>query len=292
MKLTIILSLITCSLFAEQPKVIYGEDNRRDVFEVYEGDLKEYSESTVALVAKSELKISYDGKYRLRGQTVGERFNLCRSEKYWDQPSLAHCSGSLIAPNIVLTAGHCITSLSDCEQTSFFFNYSYKQKWQKSITVEKQDVVSCKRIISRKLDVATDYALIEVDTVSHVRPLSLAKTSPRVAEEIFVIGHPSGVPKKITDKAYVRRNSDFQNIFIANLDTYGGNSGSPVFTKHTGEVSGVLVGGEIDYLEEWSWKELRYCSVSKKCTDNSCRGEGITKVEVIHGALAALNIYL
>ncbi|WP_420540401.1 S46 family peptidase (plasmid) [Paenibacillus polymyxa] len=33
-------------------------------------------------------------------------------------------------------------------------------------------------------------------------------------------------------------------FFVANLDTYGGNSGSPVFNSDTHEVEGILVRGE------------------------------------------------
>jgi len=39
-------------------------------------------------------------------------------------------------------------------------------------------------------------------------------------------------------------------FFDANLDTFGGNSGSPVFDARTNAVVGILVRGADDYREE------------------------------------------
>ena len=39
-------------------------------------------------------------------------------------------------------------------------------------------------------------------------------------------------------------------FFVANLDTYGGNSGSPVFNSDTHEVEGILVRGEADFVQQ------------------------------------------
>ena len=41
----------------------------------------------------------------------------------------------------------------------------------------------------------------------------------------------------------------FKNYFITNTDTYGGNSGSPVFNEETGLVEGMLIQGANDFLE-------------------------------------------
>ena len=44
---------------------------------------------------------------------------------------------------------------------------------------------------------------------------------------LVVIGHPSGLPTKIADGAWVR-NNESEYYFVTNLDTFGGNSGSAV----------------------------------------------------------------
>lgn len=62
---------------------------------------------------------------------------------------------------------------------------------------------------------------------------------------------------------------------MANLDTYGGNSGSAVFNDRTGEVEGILVRGEVDYTYKGN------CMVSNVCTDSGCRGEDVTYISEV-----------
>ena len=89
-------------------------------------------------------------------------------------------------------------------------------------------------------------------------------------EKVYVLGHPSGLPLKYAPGAQVRGNDD-PSFFVANLDTYGGNSGSPVFNERTGEVEGILVRGETDYLQ------VGNCRISNACPTSGCRGEDVTR---------------
>jgi hypothetical protein len=63
-------------------------------------------------------------------------------------------------------------------------------------------------------------------------------------------------------------------FFAANLDTYGGNSGSPVFNATSGTVEGILVRGENDFVSNGS------CYVSLVCPTTGCRGEDVTRSTV------------
>jgi len=63
---------------------------------------------------------------------------------------------------------------------------------------------------------------------------------------------------------------------VANLDTFGGNSGSAVFNAETGEVEGILVRGENDYV--WSDENGSRCRVPQQCTNDACRGEDVTRI--------------
>ena len=96
----------------------------------------------------------------------------------------------------------------------------------------------------------------------------------------IVIGHPIGLLKKMAGNASVRSNSN-PDYFIANLDTFGGNSGSPVFNADTHEVEGILVRGDTDFLPRGN------CIASMVCPVQGCRGEDCTRIELIH---ATLNI--
>ena len=85
-----------------------------------------------------------------------------------------------------------------------------------------------------------------------------------------MIGHPCGLPQKFADGATVRDNTP-KAFFVANLDTYGGNSGSPVFNSSNQAVEGILVRGENDFVTNGT------CFVSLVCPTTGCRGEDVTR---------------
>ena len=85
-----------------------------------------------------------------------------------------------------------------------------------------------------------DFALIQLDRKVTDRRILDYRRKGRISkgENLVVIGHPSGLPTKIADGAYVK--SLKNKFFRANLDTYGGNSGSAVFNANTGVVEGIV----------------------------------------------------
>lgn len=255
-----------------ETKVIYGEDNRRDLYNVTDSMLLKLADSTVALVSSRELTASGD-RYLLDTTTFGQSYGLCQSEPFREQNNVAFCSGSLVGPRLVLTAGHCIRSSSNCADTRFVFGYAVKAYGAIPTTVPKSEVYSCARIVHTLVkNNGKDFAVIELDrdVVGH-QPLKVRRSGTvAVGDELVVIGHPSGLPTKIADGATVR--SIQSEHFVANLDTFGGNSGSAVFNRTTGVVEGILVRGETDFKMQGS------CNVSYRCTDTGCRGEDVTKV--------------
>ncbi len=97
-----------------------------------------------------------------------------------------------------------------------------------------------------------------------------------------MIGHPTGIPTKVAGGAFVRDNSN-DKFFVANLDTFGGNSGSAVVNSETGVVEGILVRGENDYVTEGG------CSVPQVCTMDGCRGEDVTRITNIKKLMRMLS---
>ena len=106
----------------------------------------------------------------------------------------------------------------------------------------------------------------EVDS----EPLELSEDALYVGDELYVIGHPAGLPLKVADGARVRQIKD--EHFVANLDTYGGNSGSAVFSMETDKVVGLLVRGETDFV----WDSEHQCKRSNRCGNFGCSGEDVT----------------
>ena len=108
-----------------KPKVIYGEDNRLDLYKVCDEKKLELARSTVALIDKTQVHEieGEEGIVELSSLHYGTTYDLCPEEPFYEQGALAFCSGFLVAPNIIVTAGHCIFSQIDCEETRFAFGY-------------------------------------------------------------------------------------------------------------------------------------------------------------------------
>lgn len=267
------------SAFASS-RVIYGDDNRADLYEVTNPLYLQLAQSTVVLLNKSSVSQNSSGTISVLASSFQSRMKVCSSERFYDQPSGGFCSGTLIGKKTILTAGHCITDESDCASTQFAFGYHVTKKGQYPRTVAEQDVVGCKQIIKREQQSSgADYAIIELDREITHRPfVNLAKQRRTVnidnGTKLVMVGHPSGLPTKVDDGGKVRDNSN-GGYFVANTDSYGGNSGSGVFNQETGELEGVLVRGATDFVYS------NGCYVSNVCPENGCRGEDVTKVAAI-----------
>jgi V8-like Glu-specific endopeptidase len=294
-----IMSFSSVRISDHQQKVIYGEDNRYDVKNYPDEAFRLLSRSTAAMIPTYRMNVLEDGQnYSIRGDTLSSAMNVCAEEPFAQQITAANCSGFLVGPDVLVTAGHCIQSAFDCSNAYWVFDYNLGQnpgkkflsdavvgedsasKTSTILNVNKESVYRCSKVIATKLDRMNqeDYAVIQLDRVVTSRaPLAIRKQgSVAAGDKLVVIGHPSGLPTKIADNASVRDNSR-PAYFVANLDTFGGNSGSAVFNLTTKEVEGILVRGERDYV----WNGSKNCEESHHCTDDGCRGEDVTRITVI-----------
>ncbi len=275
-------------------KVIYGSDDRKDYFEA-SANQRLAADSTVALVDTGDLEPSADETtYNLPDDPIGREKAWCEDEPFYHQPAPAFCSGFLVAPDRIATAGHCIEGDpgDDCGSVSFVFGFNYPDgaNAEPARRIPADNVYRCKSIVDGEFRVAdrSDWRVLTVDravtgrTPLNVRP---ADDSIPYGTELTVIGHPVGLPTKIADNAKLRDNGP-SAYFVANLDTYGGNSGSAVFNSKsiTGGsplVEGILVRGEDDF--EYDLQDR--CYRSKKCADDGCRGEDVTRASEFVGAI-------
>lgn len=274
----------------EAAGVVYGKDSRSEVHYVPSKMVQQISNLSVALIMSSRLKADKD-TFEIMGENLQESENLCPSEKFIEQRTSAFCSGVLIDSTHVLTAGHCVFTQKECAETSFVFGYEYFLGSIINYKVSKSNVYSCSRIVAAAKNeegtpednLGFDFSIIELDRPVPTKMQIAINVNDDLkrGDGLFTIGYPVGLPKKFADGT-VASNNNKNLYFRASLDTYGGNSGSPVFNTKNGGLEGILISGEDDFVQAADYD----CRVSHKCTQGSCAGEQVLKMSKIKKYLA------
>jgi len=267
-------------------RALYGHDDRKDVYLLSsDSKLKAAAEAVVGLFDFKLIVSLSDGKTsKIETRIYGSAYGLCDTELFYTQPCSAFCSGVLVAPNLIATAGHCIDTpekkTPPIQDIRFVFGYRMRDAQTPELVINNEDIYSGTLLKRTYTTNGQDWALVKLDrNVTRFTPMPIRRTS-KIAdmEEVYVIGHPCGLPAKFANGAMVRSNSDV-NFFVANLDTYAGNSGSPVFNKRTHEVEGLLVRGQKDFVSK-DPSDRNSCQVSVPCPNNGCRGEDCVRTRV------------
>lgn len=290
--------------------VVYGEDDRRDVYEHPDASLRTLARtSIVALIPAHALDDSDPANVRPLAAPLAETQRLCPGQRFAEQPTAAFCSGTLIDDDLVLTAGHCLEDEAACQSTRFVFDYFYEGPGTLA-TIGREDVYGCRRLVVRALDEGSvDYAVVQLDRPATAEGRSVApvrlEDGPVVAgSSLAILGFGSGLPLKIdTGGRVIDPRARTLDFFVATTDSFGGNSGSGVFDLESGALVGALVRGDEDYVEASgcfvvnvlpesgeaggehvayvrraldalcaSWPSARLCGASPTCGDGLCSG--------------------
>lgn len=261
---------------ATAPKVVYGTDDRIDVYQETDAERLGMAASTCALVSASALTNNGNGTYTLAVSSYRELgLPACGDEPFGSQPVGAFCTGFMVGEDVIATAGHCMDS-SDMSSARFVFGFVMEDAATVNRTFNSNEVYTAVEILGHALGGDLDYTIARVDrkiTAPGARALPIRRTGAvTVGTPVGVIGHPAGLPMKIAFGASTAvRSVGPAGYFVANTDTYGGNSGSPVFNQETGVVEGILVRGENDYVNAGS------CFRSNTVSNTGGRGEDVSK---------------
>lgn len=253
---------------------IFGADNRHTVLPG--SPAFELSRATAIAVLSANFSVNKAGLIDL---DTGKLENLCSNEPLANEASLDYsCTGFLIAPDLLVTAGHCVYAINTptqtlehetklaCETFSWLFDYRAPVQ-TKNINPDR--LFKCKEIIyARQTETAPflDYALIRLDRPALGRaPFKLAAKAVASGDAVAMIGYPFGTAARYTDSARVTLNDVRRDSFLTTLDAFEGNSGSPVFNSAR-EVVGILVGGTPS-ANTYTPKGLR-CERVNRCSED------------------------
>ena len=285
--LAILSPLPAAPVFAYD-KGVYGRDDRVDLFAA-SGKIAGLADSVVSLWSSADVRENLaTGTFVLRTTKFADYMNLCPGEKFREQPSGPFCSGSLVGEDMILTAGHCATNQADCDNMKIVFGFALKSSGASApAEIKPGEVYSCKEVISTfetEQPDHFDYALIRLDRkVSGHKPLAINRErNIKEGDKLLVIGHPKGLPLKIAGGGVVRNAAPI-GYFVTDLDTFGGNSGSPVFNAETGLIEGTLVAGDEDFV-----RTSAGCTAVATYAQNGGGGEAVSRASAIEGRIPEL----
>lgn len=270
---------------AEQT-VVYGDDDRREFYEVDEAAQQAIA-STVTLIYTSDIDDEDPDALGFDADTLAEDDDVCTDERFADQPTASSCSAFLIDDRLVVTAGHCLDSAWTCPEEVFLFGYWYVADGVFA-TVTEDDVYACRRVVAfDDPDVrggVADYAVIELDRpVTSAEPLPVDVANVSIGDGLTLVGYPDQLPAKYAPNGEViGLNWRDGTAFGGTVDAFGGNSGSAVLNDD-GEVVGILVAGEEDYV----WDRRNSCNRVNVLPQDGGEdgGETITEIGVVIAAL-------
>lgn len=268
------------SVLKKEQKVIYGTDDRVDIFV---GDPNADADSVVALFWDQTVVDNGDGTSTLMTKNFAIERRLCPEEPFQAQPFGAECSGFLVAEDIIATAGHCVNA-DNVTNFRFLFGFRMLNASDAQVVINNAEIYRGVQLLGRQyVEDGPDWALVRIDRPVPNHRIAHCRREGRIPnrQTVHVIGHPCGLPLKLAGGAAVR-NNESDTFFVANLDTYGGNSGSPVFNSDTHEVEGILVRGETDFVYHDG------CNVSLVCPTTGCSGEHCTRTTEFTELLEAL----
>lgn len=285
---------------------IHGSDDRVETRFSSEA-LQKAAESIPALVPSSRLRKLTTGQYvRTDNHTVFSQYGVCQDQPFSNEPYMANCSATLIGPDTLLTAGHCVqgTQRSDslknvaCPGLLAVFGFIRQADGTVPSEFAANDVYECSEILFSHYEASgfsrrDDFAIIKLKRAVIGRtPLKLrADGNPRSGDSIAMIGYPESAPQKITvtENAFIAHNDP--SVILANLDVFPGNSGSALINPVTLEVQGVVTGqnmpsGQTDYIYDYA----NACNRRRVVTEGDYNY--LTQIQRIEKVRAALNLPL
>ncbi|MES3038920.1 MAG: serine protease [Bdellovibrionota bacterium] len=276
----VFLSMIIFS--AKSLAAIYGKDDLVPVFKAptaYQNAAK----SVAVFTGRNFLTLA-GNQYKLQMWTLDDSAYLCKDSPWHKYEAFpVACTGFLIAPDLMITAGHCMVNFGEatnevtpqCRDFVFIFDMDFNFGLKVPRVVQETQVAECAQVIKAvhnsipdpktgKSEFKDDYALIRLKKPMPYPLVKLSDVVPAVAERISFIGHPLGTGKMYGTGKILSKEPTYLR---SNLDAFEGHSGSPVFNQ-AGEVFGALVRGYPETLIEG---QDQTCNLINHCDEDGIK---------------------
>jgi len=243
---------------------IWYEDGRMDYYGITDSRVRRNAGCVAAVTLQNNLIDLGNGYSQLKARSYKKVFNLWQNESFGEQPvSIGPlCTGFLAAKNIVVSAAH-FTDHYRLEELRIVFGFKMVSPTGTDIKISNDNIYRVEKLIYSVHNRqhlggdGCDYAVLKLDRDVAGREVVRMSGKPvKKTQEVYVIGHPVGLPLKYGPGAWVL--DSHSAYFSANLDVYMGNSGSPVFDKETHEVVGMVVRGD---TRDFRWTGKGWASV-------------------------------
>lgn len=294
----------------DNPRSIYVEDDRLeadqiDAFGHAKPDAIGRAVAATAILSKKRNVTSKAAAreillepYKVKQFPLGD-VSLCEGERFREQQTGGFCTGFLVGPDIVATAGHCVEfddiDEQDTSRNAFSVVFGFERRggaFRSTVSADEVFEVVHIRGLSKpgQSPPTADFALLQLDRPvpsAIAEPLRLAGPAGLAVKDgtrLALVGHPSGLPKKLSFNGLSLAMEDGNEVlFRAQLNAFHGNSGSPVlFYDEPDVVAGILVNGQNDFAPDTEHNCVRtqVYLANGMCNGERC-SEGVTKSAVI-----------
>ena len=257
-----------------RPRIIRPPDDRKDYF-ASSAMLQGIGDSVCAFVSNEALTDNGNGMFTINAATLADdRSPLCAGEPFGDQPTAANCTATLIAPDVLVTAGHCLDDNGVRTDLSTFycvFDYAVRQEGVNPSMFTADQIVRASEILGLVIvaDTANDWAVVKLERAITSRTPVPVRSNGTVAvgEGLVAIGFGAGLPMKFSDNSTVQTIVDFG--FEADMDIIEGNSGGPIINAMTGTIEGVVSSdlAADDFYQDGACFRATVCPQDPICTE-------------------------
>ena len=128
---------------------------------------EDFVRATAVMIHKESINNDEFYSWSLREKIqnkYGKDIEISEEVRFLDQPAIGSCTGFLIAPDILVTAGHCINSLEEANQFVWVFDYTSESEFinNRKLQFKKENIYEVAQVITSILDDNDDYAVLKL----------------------------------------------------------------------------------------------------------------------------------